>query len=86
MWPSIVRSDLVWAARGGGGGGGGGSGGGSGGGGGGPEAAALDSAQHVLFSVSGRALGEGAPVLLVGPELSDAELRGRGNRALVFAA
>jgi len=73
VWPAVVQSGLAWGARAGGGAA--------------PEPAALDSAAHVLFSVSGRALGEGAAVLFVGPELSgDVELRTRGNRALVFAA
>ncbi len=72
VWPSIVQSGLVWGVRAGGGA---------------PEPTALDSAAHVLFSASGRALGEGAAVLFVGPELTgDLELRTRGNRALVFAA
>jgi hypothetical protein len=70
VWPAVVQSDLRWGLRGRGA----------------PVAAALDSAAHVLFSASGRALGEGASVLLVGPELSDADLRGRGNRAIVLAA
>ena len=70
VWPAVVQSGLAWGVRGRT-----------------PAPVALDSSSHVLFSASGRALGEGAAVLFVGPELSgDAELRGRGNRALVFAA
>ena len=72
VWPAVAQSGLRWGVRGDGLGA--------------PEPAALDSSAHVLFSASGRALGEGASVLFVGPELSgDAELRGRGNRAIVFA-
>jgi TolA-binding protein len=72
VWPAVAQSGLRWGVRGDGLGA--------------PEPTALDSSAHVLFSASGRALGEGASVLFVGPELSgDAELRGRGNRAIVFA-